>query len=290
MRNLFKESMEDLTYKSLDVVVHRAKVHEKTPHNIIMNVVQDGSPRIELNDFEIPDRERLQSLIRPLNPEMQALLSVVSFAKFQRLNIKEIEEDFLRKRVNLRATNTRQFVSSNEIFNNKVNFQLNWRVNTENCREELKKEIQDYHENHEKDKLSLLLEIINSNLKTTFGETSRSDVETSDLGTSILEESRKSSYLDVLNKPSFGLTENIESFIIEAHNDLRDIKESFQESEKKINNLMTEAKALENDLRQTAFLSNFINLLNGDLEKASTMKLPFRMFQNKENLNFNNIL
>uniref|UniRef100_A0A6P7FZR6 Uncharacterized protein LOC114335950 n=1 Tax=Diabrotica virgifera virgifera TaxID=50390 RepID=A0A6P7FZR6_DIAVI len=97
-----------------------------------------------------------------------------------------------------------------------------------------------------------------------------------------------SNYLQVSNRANIlsnlGLSDEDKSIqsiceeTFEMHQELADIKKSFQEDVNKVNELLKQVSVLKNDLRETLYLNDIINLLEGDIEKVKLKKLPFRIF------------
>ncbi|CAH1130336.1 unnamed protein product [Ceutorhynchus assimilis] len=293
-----------------------------------VDVLQEPSPdptkiqKIELNiDEEIPTnykvslntveaKEDMMSLINPVNPESKALLSVISYTRYSRLNDKETTEDVM-KTINFKTTNSKYFLRESPFGEHlpKINFQLSG--SAVDLDKQIASEIRTYHATKEDNMLSLMMELINTDLDSNLGDMSELNnsinefntigtgyVETSDLGNSIhssilskdANKGEKRHVLDIPNRSdilsSIGLSDEIDKSIeyfvqekAEMHQQLIDIKKSFEADEKKIDSLMSAACALESDLRQTTYLINLLHLLNSNPEKVKNKKFPFRIFQ-----------
>ncbi|KAG5889776.1 hypothetical protein JTB14_036392 [Gonioctena quinquepunctata] len=263
----------------------------------------------KLNCASFP-KEKLAEIINPCNPETRMLLAVTFFSKYNSL-IKEETAEELMKTVNLKTTNFKCLLHEEKL----------------NSAEDMYKEIVNYHATKEDNMLSLMMELILTDVDCEVDDivTPRKPepergpvvptfvIETSDLGNSIQSSSTSSKcgeqrdYLQVPNNinrsnilSSIGLEEedkSIQSFCDESyemHFQLAEIKKSFQEDEDKVNELIKQATALKNDLRETIFLNDLLHLLKGDLEKVKSKKLPFRIFHNQksdvENLELNLII
>ncbi|KAJ8982016.1 hypothetical protein NQ317_007724 [Molorchus minor] len=259
--------------------------------------VKANEPNIlrELKNIDVclPSKEKLANLITPCNSESKLLLSIIYFAKFNTLTKTETSEG-LFKTVNFRTTNYKHLI--NDVENS--------------MREEMYKEIQEYHATKEDNMLSLMMELvladINSNLEDIV-DVNQSDnesgahfvAETSDLGNSIQsscsskeENPDKSNYLQVPNRSdvlsNIGLSDednSIQSFseeTFEMHLQLDKIKKSLHEEEHKVNELIKTAAAVGKELKETQYLDDILHLLNGEIEKVKYKKLPFRLFHKSE--------
>lgn len=83
-------------------------------------------------------------------------MGVVSYSTYTKLNDKETSEEVL-KNVNLKTTNSRHLISERSV----PNFLLSVDSNND-IEKKLACEIRDYHENKEENKLSLMMELINT--------------------------------------------------------------------------------------------------------------------------------
>ncbi|XP_023028923.2 uncharacterized protein [Leptinotarsa decemlineata] len=244
-------------------------------------------------NFRIPSKQELAKNIKPCNPESKMLLAVVYFAKYKSLIKEEAAED-LMKNLDVKTTNFKYFLKEEPT----------------DISEEIYKEILYYHTNKEDSMLSLMMELIlkdiecNANDLVSPPEEEKAVslpqfvVETSDLGNSI-DSGTSSKGEPIRDYPQTASRSNILSSIgldyedrsirclreetCEMHHQLAEIRKSFQECDVKVNNLLKETNALRNDLRETQYLDDLINLLEGNLEKVASKKLPFRIFQQKNN-------
>lgn len=107
---------------------------------------------------DIAPKEKLLALINPVNPEAKALMGVVNYSRYTKLNDKETGEEVL-KNVNLKTTNSRHLIS--ERLRGVPNFLLSVDCNSD-LEKKLACEIRDYHKNKEENKLSLMMELINT--------------------------------------------------------------------------------------------------------------------------------
>lgn len=256
----------------------------------------------ELKNINIPRTEDLIRLINPINPEMKALLNVISYSRYRRLNERDTRNRVLNN-VNYKATN------SNHILNEdgNINFHLNY-----DDKSDIMQEIRNYNETKEDNMLSLMIELINTDLDSNLGNKSESNSSYEEVSpyeytrpksphenydqfrieryfpkpNNNLETSMPRS--DILN--SIGLTDSfdrsIQSFTIERDEmciQLDDIKDSFLETDIRADNLSEKTESMKDDLRKTLFLDNLIFLLNGELEKVQIKSLPFKIFRNRDN-------
>ncbi|XP_066156113.1 uncharacterized protein [Euwallacea fornicatus] len=267
-----------------------------------------------VRQMEIPPKEKLIALINPVNPETRALLSVISHCKYKSLSEQTTSEDVLRS-LNFKATKCNHFITEKSPFGTlksirgapDIHFQLS--VDSEvDAQWRIISEIRNYHDTKEDNMLSLMMELVNTDLDSNFGDASifsessgelsnPANGDTSDIGTSIRssiiskeDKTRgRHTYLDVPDRQtvlnSIGLDNDIdrsiETFMFEKnemHRQLRDIRSSFEDYGKKVESLIGEANSLQNDLRETTYLTNLIHLLNGRLERVKNNKLPFRIF------------
>ncbi|XP_066262397.1 uncharacterized protein [Euwallacea similis] len=267
-----------------------------------------------IKQMEIPPKEKLMALINPVNPETRALLSVINYSKYKSLSERATSEDVLRS-LNFKATKCNHFITEKSPFRTfksirgvpNINFQLS--VDSEvDAQRRMISEIRSYHDTKEDNMLSLMMELVNTDLDSNLGDMSifsgssgelsnPVNGDTSDIGTSIRssiisKEDKTKDRLKYLNIPnrqtilnSIGLNDDIdrsiETFMCEKnemHRQLRDIRSSFEDYEKKVEDLIGEANSLQNDLRETTYLTNLIHLLNGRLERVKNNKLPFRIF------------
>ncbi|XP_050306916.1 uncharacterized protein LOC126743743 isoform X2 [Anthonomus grandis grandis] len=302
-----------------------AIVCQKSVEGFIENAESNYYKRAR--DIKIPSKEQMMSLINPVNPESKALLGIISYSKYCSLSDKETQDDLLRK-INYKTTNSKHLMHEydtlpfkhgiDESMQDKnlpvFNFQTSdGDVDTER---QMASEIQDYHANKEDNMLSLMMELIITDMDSNLGDMSELNhsindlsnigaaaaLETSDLGNSIHSSimskegngvkervESKMKFLEVPNRAdllnSIGISDDIdksiESFIQEKtdmHRELTEIKRSFEEDEKKIDNLLVQSAILQNDLRETAHLDNLIHLLEGRPERVKNKKLPFRIF------------
>ncbi|CAH1130337.1 unnamed protein product [Ceutorhynchus assimilis] len=293
-------------------------IDEEIPTNykVSLNTVEGFIENPESNftklvkTCQIPAKEDMMSLINPVNPESKALLSVISYTRYSRLNDKETTEDVM-KTINFKTTNSKYFLRESPFGEHlpKINFQLSG--SAVDLDKQIASEIRTYHATKEDNMLSLMMELINTDLDSNLGDMSELNnsinefntigtgyVETSDLGNSIhssilskdANKGEKRHVLDIPNRSdilsSIGLSDEIDKSIeyfvqekAEMHQQLIDIKKSFEADEKKIDSLMSAACALESDLRQTTYLINLLHLLNSNPEKVKNKKFPFRIFQ-----------
>lgn len=298
-----EEIQNDVEY-SLPAIPYQIlpQIEEETPRSTTFNEEPVEGYTDNFNSLvdDIAPKEKLLALINPVNPEAKALMGVVNYSRYTKLNDKETGEEVL-KNVNLKTTNSRHLIS--ERLRGVPNFLLSVDCNSD-LEKKLACEIRDYHENKEENKLSLMMELINTDLDSNLSDGSYLNasleelnnigaLDTSDLGNSIqsslISKEGVSSYLDVPNRldilSSIGLSEDIDKSIqhfykekIELLQQMNSIRDSFEEDSKKIENLKREAISLQNDLRETVCLSNLIRLLNGNLDKVKDNKLPFRIF------------
>ncbi|KAH1014043.1 hypothetical protein HUJ04_002943 [Dendroctonus ponderosae] len=270
---------------------------------------------------DIPSKEKLMALINPVNPESKALLSVVSYSKYKRLSEKETNEKVFRT-LNFKTTNASHFISHNSPSRNespnearcpRLNFLLT-ESEAENSDKQLASEIRNYHETKEDHMLSLMMELVITDLNSSIGDMSELNnlvndvdpasgvIDTSDLGTSIhssivskegsgsREKTIQNSYVDIPNRSSIlssiGLGDEIDRSIeyvvnekLEMRRQMNDIRIIFEDCDQKLNSLMVAATSLEYELRETNFLDNLIHLLQGNLEKVRSKILPFQLFE-----------
>lgn len=137
------------------------EIEEETPLTTTFNEEPvEGYIDEQFNSFvdNIAPEEKLLTLISPVNPEAKALMGVVSYSRYTKLNDKETSKEVL-KNVNLKTTNSRHLIS--ERLGSVPDFLL-----TVDCDNDIAKklvcEIREYHENKEEHKLSLMMELINT--------------------------------------------------------------------------------------------------------------------------------
>ncbi|XP_072389668.1 uncharacterized protein [Diabrotica undecimpunctata] len=275
-------------------------------------------------DLEFPPKDKLAELIDPCSPETKMLLAVISYSRYQSL-MKEDTTDKLIKKVNVKTTNFNHFIKDKRT----------------SLSEDMFKEIITYHATKEDNMMSLMMELILTDVDCQLEDIVDSVepepeeeesangfqipqfvFETSDLGKTIIlhlfillniynkqlscyslifhgnslpsissnksETLVDSNYLQVSNRANIlsnlGLSDEDKSIqsiceeTFEMHQELADIKKSFQEDVNKVNELLKQACVLKNDLRETLYLNDIINLLEGDIEKVKLKKLPFRIF------------
>ncbi|CAG9862738.1 unnamed protein product [Phyllotreta striolata] len=251
-------------------------------------------------DVDFPPKQKLIEMINPYNAETRMLLSVISFAKYKSLMADKTD---LMNKVNVRTTNYKNLL-----------FERSTSVT-----EDMIDEIVNYHANKEDNMMSLMMELILTDVDCDDRDVLQQKPvpqilpqfiitsQTSDLGNSLpngssSEGETRNNYLQVSNRSdilnSLGLSDedkSIQSFCdetFEMHQELADIKKSFQEDENKVNDLLKQACALKNDLRETLYLNDIINLLEGHVEKVKLKKLPFRIFNERmvENSELNLII
>ncbi|KAJ8935228.1 hypothetical protein NQ314_012927 [Rhamnusium bicolor] len=240
----------------------------------------------------IPSKEKMANLINPCNFETKMLMSIIYFAKYKSLMKHETSKE-LFKSVNYRTSNFKYLIKET------------------NIKEEIYKEIQNYHAMKEDNMLSLMMELILTDLNCNLDDildvnrpvnehnNPQFVLETSDLGNSIPsscsskgENSDKSNYPTVLDRSSIlssiGLSDEDKSIqslyeeTFEMHSQLARIKKSFQEEEDRVNNLIKMGMDLQKDLKETLYLNDILHLLKGDIEKVKFKKLPFRIFHKEK--------
>ncbi|CAG9835278.1 unnamed protein product [Diabrotica balteata] len=258
---------------------------------------EDDESICEEVDLEFPPKDKLAELIDPCSPETKMLLSVISYSRYKSL-MKEETTDKLIQKVNVKTTNFNHFIKDKRT----------------SLSEDMFKEIITYHATKEDNMMSLMMELILTDVDCQLEDIVDSVepepeeeesangfqipqfvFETSDLGNSLPSISSNksetlvdSNYLQVSNRANIlsnlGLSDEDKSIqsiceeTFEMHQELADIKKSFQEDVNKVNELLKQACVLKNDLRETLYLNDIINLLEGDIEKVKLKKLPFRIF------------
>ncbi|XP_060518191.1 uncharacterized protein LOC132696985 [Cylas formicarius] len=260
-------------------------------------------------NLKVPSKEELMNLINPINTEAKALLSVLSYSKYKSLNEK-ITSNEVFKTLNFRTTNSKHLINENGgcITRPEFSFMLNDESADE--AEEMYQEIRNYHARKENNMLSLMVDLIVTDMDSEVGEMTElnnsinemnghgtNGAETSDLGNSIhsslsckANRREKCNYLEFPNRSdilsSIGLSDDIDRSLqtfsqekSEMHLQIGSIRESFEEYEKRVNELILQANAFQKDLRETAYLDNLINLLNGNPEAVKNKKWPFQIFR-----------
>ncbi|XP_056646633.1 uncharacterized protein LOC130451560 [Diorhabda sublineata] len=242
-------------------------------------------------DLEFPPKEKLSELINPCNTETKMLLSVVNFPRYRAL-MKHEATNKLMENLNTKSTNYKNLIKDKRT----------------SITEDMVNEIVNYHATKEDTMMSLMMELILTDVDCSLEdivEVGEKEKNVSQVPQFVIENydsvnnlpsirSNKSegivrnNYLQLPNREnilsSLGLSEedkSIQSFCeetFEMHQELADIRKSFQEDADKVYDLLKQASALKNDLRETLYLNDIINLLKGDIEKVKLKKLPFRIF------------
>ncbi|KAL3283431.1 hypothetical protein HHI36_006576 [Cryptolaemus montrouzieri] len=206
-------------------------------------------------ESQSPTKEEIASLIEPYSIKSGTLLSVVSNAK-----LLSYKSKYLQLFIAARASAYRYLIKD---------------------KEEIKKLIEDFELNrHDVDSpVSLLSELIFTDKSSPidyFLFNTKAN-ESGALLKSVIKEDNE--HLGKMKcETDSGVDESISSCSSEMRNDVLEMHQSFESMNDTVERLIEKAEKLEKDLIQTTYLDDLLHLLNGNIEKVKTIKLPFSAF------------
>ncbi|XP_044752418.1 uncharacterized protein LOC123312197 [Coccinella septempunctata] len=223
-----------------------------------VNLVREHMLRNFVNiDSQSPTREEIASLIEPYSIQSGTLLSVVSNAKLLTYKSK-----YLQLFIAARASAYRYLIKD---------------------KEEIKKVVDEFNLNsHEFDNpVSILLELIFTD-KTSPIDYFLFNTKASESGSivrSLLRQKSQDVFAKAKCDSDSGVADSISSNDSnEMRNEVIEIHQDLEHMNLTVERLIEKAEKLEKDLIQTNYLDDLIHLLNGDVEKVKTIKLPFKAF------------
>ncbi|XP_045472566.1 uncharacterized protein LOC123679179 isoform X1 [Harmonia axyridis] len=209
-------------------------------------------------DSQTPTKEEIASLIEPYSIQSGTLLSVVSNAKLLTYKSK-----YLQLFIAARASAYRYLIRD---------------------KEEIKKVVDEFNLNDAEshNPVSILLELIFTDKPSPIDyflfNTKAS--ESGSLVRSLLRQKSQDVFAKAKGDADSGVADSISSNNSDDNmrNEVLEIHEDLEHMNLTVERLIEKAEKLEKDLIQTNYLDDLIHLLNGNVDKVKTIKLPFKAF------------
>ncbi|KAK9872266.1 hypothetical protein WA026_017067 [Henosepilachna vigintioctopunctata] len=222
---------------------------QHTMRNRLMNDVQSI-------ESQSPTKEEIANLIEPYSIQSGTLLSVVSNAQLLKYKSK-----YLQLFIAARASAYRYLIKD---------------------KEEIVKLVDDFNLTRSKigSPVSLLLELIftDKSAPIDYFLFNTKANESGALLRSLLRQQSQENFGKAKCETDSGVDESLSSNNSELRNEVLEMHQSFENMNTKVERLIEKAEKLEKELIQTTYLDDLLHLLNGEVEKVKTIKLPFCTF------------
>ncbi|KAF7273097.1 hypothetical protein GWI33_014160 [Rhynchophorus ferrugineus] len=174
--------------KQRKIILIEPNVHEETPLSVEYYVdaknsnIDDAS---YIRKISIPSKEDMIRLINPVNPEMKSLLNVLSTSRYKALKDEETKKSVFSN-INYRATHSSKLLNGSGVVRK---FQLNG-----GRRSDIFDDIRCYNATKEENMLSLMMELINTDLGSNLGD----DTLSNEVSTALKQQASSSTPIKIL--------------------------------------------------------------------------------------------